>query len=65
MPQRTDDLRIRHIRPLLSPAILHEELPLTDTIFVSPEYEYGDFSSNLPSADYSQNVFSLRLGTRF
>ncbi|MEL6862194.1 MAG: surface lipoprotein assembly modifier [Pseudomonadota bacterium] len=41
------------------------ELPITDTIFVAPEYEYGDFSSNLPSADYSQNVVSVRVGARF
>ena len=41
------------------------ELPLTDTVFVSAEYEYGDFSSNLPSADYSQNVFTVRIGARF
>ena len=30
MPNQTDDLRIRQVRPLLSPAILHEEAPLTD-----------------------------------
>ena len=29
MPNQTDDLRIRQVRPLLSPAILHEEAPLT------------------------------------
>lgn len=29
MPKQTDDLRIRQVRPLLSPAILHEEEPLT------------------------------------
>ena len=28
---KTDDLRIVKIRPLLSPAILAEEIPLTDT----------------------------------
>ena len=27
---RTDDLRIKRIRPLLAPAILLEEIPLTD-----------------------------------
>ena len=41
------------------------ELPITDSVFVAAEYEYGDFSSNLPSADYSQNVFTLRIGARF
>ncbi|MCA9176171.1 MAG: 3-deoxy-7-phosphoheptulonate synthase [Planctomycetales bacterium] len=29
MADATDDLRIRQIRPLLSPAILHEEIPLS------------------------------------
>ena len=41
------------------------ELPLTDLVFISAEYEYGDFSSNLPSADYSQNLFTLLIGARF
>src|SRR5262245_26317664 len=29
-PMRTDDLRIKRIRPLLAPAILVEEIPLTE-----------------------------------
>lgn len=41
------------------------EFPITDIIFVAAEYEYGDFSSNLPSADYKQNVFTLSLGASF
>ena len=41
------------------------EYPIHDRLYVAAEYEYGDFSSNLPSADYSQNVFGLRLGVRF
>lgn len=41
------------------------ELPITDRVFVSAEYEYGDFSSNLPSANYSQNVITLIVGARF
>jgi len=31
MPVRTRDLRVEHIRPLLPPAILLEELPVTET----------------------------------
>lgn len=30
MTRQTEDLRIRDVRPLLSPAILHEEIPTTD-----------------------------------
>jgi 3-deoxy-7-phosphoheptulonate synthase len=30
MSQQTEDLRIRAVRPLLPPAILHEEIPATD-----------------------------------
>ncbi|MCH7945157.1 MAG: 3-deoxy-7-phosphoheptulonate synthase [Armatimonadetes bacterium] len=30
MPQRTEDLRIQQVRPLVPPAILHEEIPATD-----------------------------------
>ena len=41
------------------------ELPLNESLFVALDYEYGDFSSNLPSADYDQHVFTARLGVRF
>ena len=41
------------------------ELPITDLVFIEAEYEYGDFSSNLPTADYAQNVFTVRTGVRF
>lgn len=30
MPRSTEDLRIRDVRPLLPPAILHEEVPVTE-----------------------------------
>ncbi|HWD41424.1 MAG TPA: 3-deoxy-7-phosphoheptulonate synthase [Fimbriimonas sp.] len=30
MPHQTEDLRIRTVRPLLPPAILHEEIPVTE-----------------------------------
>lgn len=41
------------------------EMPITDTVFIAGEYEWGDFTSNLPSANYTQNVVSFRTGTRF
>jgi hypothetical protein len=41
------------------------EIPITDVIFGDIEYEYSDYSSNLPSADYTQNLVSARLGARF
>ena len=41
------------------------EIPLSDRIYTLLEYEYADYSSNLPSADYTQSVASTRLGVRF
>jgi len=41
------------------------EVPLTDHFFGLVEYEYSDYSSNLPSADYTQNLAGVRLGARF
>lgn len=41
------------------------EIPVTDSVYAQVEYEYSDFSSNLPSADYSQNLVGGRLGIRF
>ncbi len=32
MTRQTEDLRIRAVRPLLSPALLHEEVPVTDQV---------------------------------
>jgi 3-deoxy-7-phosphoheptulonate synthase len=32
MPHTTEDLRIRTVRPLLPPAILHEEIPMTSEV---------------------------------
>jgi len=40
------------------------EVELTKSWFVKTEYEYSDYSSNLPSADFSQNVVSLKVGWR-
>ena len=37
MPIRTRDLRVESIRPLLPPAILLEELPLTETAAITVE----------------------------
>ena len=41
------------------------EIPVTDRIYTTLEYEYADYSSNLPSADYTQSVAGARLGVRF
>ncbi len=41
------------------------EIPITDIVFGNIEYEYSNYSSNLPSADYNQNLVSARLGARF
>lgn len=41
------------------------EIPIDDTFFARFEFEHADFSSNLPSADYRQNVGSAKLGARF
>lgn len=41
------------------------EVPVTDRVFLLFDYEYGDFSSNLPSADYTQHVASARAGLSF
>lgn len=41
------------------------EIPITDHIYMQLEYEYADFSSNLPAADYTQSVAGARLGVRF
>jgi hypothetical protein len=41
------------------------EVPITDVFFARAEYEYGDYSSNLPIADYSQHLFGVHLGAKF
>ena len=41
------------------------EIPIAKRAYASIEYGYSDFSSNLPSADYDQNVASVKLGMRF
>ena len=38
------------------------EIDVNKNIYVAAEYEYGDFSSNLESVDYTQNVVGIRLG---
>lgn len=40
------------------------EVQLTDAVFVLLEYEYADFSSNLSTADYTQNFSGVRIGYR-
>ncbi|MBY0423329.1 MAG: hypothetical protein K2Q06_13560 [Parvularculaceae bacterium] len=41
------------------------EIPIDDTFFARLEFEHADFQSNLPSADFTQNVGSAKLGARF
>ena len=41
------------------------EIPVGETFFVELEYGYDDYTSNLDTADYSQNTAALRLGARF
>lgn len=41
------------------------EIPVTDHAFARLEFEHGDYKSNLPSADYKQNLAGVRLGLRF
>jgi len=43
-------------------AKISAEVPIADKWFILGEYEYSDYSSNLPSADYSQNLFSIKVG---
>lgn len=41
------------------------EVPLTEWLFALAEYRYRDFDSNLPSADYTENVASVQIGVKF
>lgn len=41
------------------------ELPITDFAFARLEYEHGDYNSNLPAADYKEDLAGVRLGLRF
>ena len=41
------------------------EIPVTDHAFARLELEHGDYKSNLPSADYKQDLAGVRLGLRF
>jgi hypothetical protein len=41
------------------------EIPIGDTFFARFEFEHADYQSNLPSADFRQNVGSAKLGARF
>ncbi len=40
------------------------EVPVSDIVYTELEYRYDDFSSNLPSADFNQNVATFRIGGR-
>ncbi len=41
------------------------EIPVGRRLFAEIEYEFDDFSSNLPSADFRQHLVSGRLGVRY
>jgi len=41
------------------------KLPLSDSLFLALEYAYSDFKSNLPAADYNQNLVALKIGWQF
>ena len=41
------------------------EIPIDDTFFAKLEFEHADYQSNLPSADFTQNVGSAKIGARF
>ncbi len=41
------------------------EYPLTPSSFFQLEFERADYDSNLPSADYNQNLAAVRLGFEF
>lgn len=40
------------------------EVPITDRVYSLAEYEYADYASNLPSADYTQHFVGVRVGFR-
>ena len=40
------------------------EVPISKIFFTELEFRYDDFSSNLPAADFSQNVIRLSIGGR-
>ncbi|MFQ5348304.1 MAG: hypothetical protein ACE5ED_10740 [Rhodothalassiaceae bacterium] len=41
------------------------EFPLGERFYLRLEYEYDNFVSNLPSADFNQNLAAVRLGVHF
>lgn len=41
------------------------EAPITENIFVEGAYRYGDYQSNLASADYNEQVTSVKLGVKY
>lgn len=41
------------------------EAPVTDNVFVEGSYRHGDYQSNLISADYNEQVTSVKLGVKY
>lgn len=55
--QQRDDDRMRFDATL--------EIPIGEHFFTVLGYEHGGFSSNLPSADYEENVASIKVGLKY
>jgi len=51
MPQKTDDVRIQNLKPLLPPAILMEELPASDSVSASVSQSRSDIAKILAGED--------------
>lgn len=41
------------------------EAPLANNVFVEGSYRYGDYQSNLTTADYQEHVTSVKLGVKY
>ncbi len=41
------------------------EIPIVAMLYATMQYEYANFESNLPSADYSQELVSVQFSARF
>lgn len=41
------------------------EAPLVDNVFVEGSYRFGDYQSNLATADYDEHVTSVKLGVKY
>lgn len=44
---------------------LSVEAPISGSVFVEAAYRYGDYQSNVATADYNEQVTSLKLGAKY